>query len=106
MTKPWLEIDRTGLAKLMEGRPKSFILHELVSNAWDEATKEVKITVAPAATRGYVTIYVEDDNPSGFADLRHAYTLFAESGKKGNAEQRGRFNLGEKLVLALARTAW
>jgi len=106
MTKPWLEIDRKGLSKLLEGRPKSFVLHELVSNAWDEATREVKITVAKAADRGYITIYVEDDNPAGFADLRHAYTLFAESGKKGNAEQRGRFNLGEKLVLALARTAW
>jgi hypothetical protein len=106
MTKSWLEIDRGGLAKLMEGRPKSFILNELVSNAWDEATREVKITVAPASTRGYINIHVEDDNPEGFKNLSHAYTLFAESSKKGNAEQRGRFNLGEKLVLALARTAW
>jgi hypothetical protein len=106
MTKSWLEIDRGGLAKLMEGRPKSFILNELVSNAWDEATREVKIIVAPASTRGYINIYVEDDNPEGFKNLSHAYTLFAESSKKGNAEQRGRFNLGEKLVLALARTAW
>ena len=47
-----------------------------------------------------------DDDPDGFADLRDAYTLFAESRKKGNAAQRGRFNLGEKLVLALAKSAW
>jgi hypothetical protein len=106
MTKPWLEIDRKGLSKLLEGRPKSFVVNELVSNAWDEATREVKVTVARATDRGYVTIYVEDDNPAGFADLAHAYTLFAESRKKTNAQQRGRFNLGEKLVLALARTAW
>jgi hypothetical protein len=106
VTKSWLEIDREGLAKLMEGRPKSFILNELVSNAWDGATREVKITVAPASTRGYINIYVEDDNPEGFKNLSHAYTLFAESSKKGNAEQRGRFNLGEKLVLALAHKAW
>ena len=41
----------------------------------------------------------------GFADMRDAYTLFAESRKKGNVEKRGRFNLGEKLVLALAKSA-
>lgn len=106
MTKSWLEIDVDGLAKLHEGRPKSFILNELVSNAWDEASREVKITVAPSTTRGHISIYVEDDNPEGFKNLSHAYTLFAESSKKSNAQQRGRFNLGEKLVLALARTAW
>jgi hypothetical protein len=44
---------------------------------------------------------VEDDAPEGFRDLRHAFTLFAESTKKANPEQRGRFNLGEKLVLAI-----
>jgi 3-(3-hydroxy-phenyl)propionate hydroxylase len=32
------------------------------------------------------------------SDLTHAFTLFAESAKKGDAEKRGRFNLGEKLV--------
>ena len=106
MTRSWLEIDTEGLAKLHEGRPKSFMLYELVANAWDEASREVSVTVAPSATRGYINIYVEDDNPEGFNNLSHAYTLFAESGKKGNAEQRGRFNLGEKLVLALARSAF
>jgi hypothetical protein len=105
MTNNWLEIDREGLAKLHEGRPKSFVLNELISNAWDEASREVKVTIAPSMTRGYINIYVEDDNPEGFKNLSHAYTLFAESHKKGDAEQRGRFNLGEKLVLALAHTA-
>jgi hypothetical protein len=33
--------------------------------------------------------------------LSHAFRLFAESAKITNPEQRGRFNLGEKLVLAL-----
>ena len=50
-------------------------------------------------------VTVIDDDPDGFADLRDAYTLFAESRKKANAEQRSRFNLGEKLVLALAKSA-
>ncbi len=34
--------------------------------------------------------------------MTHAFTLFAESAKKANPEQRGRFNLGEKLVLAVS----
>jgi hypothetical protein len=34
--------------------------------------------------------------------LTHAFTLFADSAKKANPEQRGRFNLGEKLVLAIS----
>jgi hypothetical protein len=43
----------------------------------------------------------EDEAPQGFRDLGHAFRFFAESAKKINPEQRGRFNLGEKLVLAL-----
>lgn len=45
---------------------------------------------------------VEDDAPEGFTDLSHAFTLFADSAKKQNPEQRGRFNFGEKLVLAIS----
>lgn len=29
---------------------------------------------------------MEDDSPDDFADLAHAFTLFAESAKKGDAE--------------------
>ena len=44
----------------------------------------------------------QDDAPDGFKELSHAFTLFAHSDKKANPEQRGRFNLGEKLVLAIS----
>ena len=37
--------------------------------------------------------------------MAHAYTLFAESYKRGNPEQRGQFNLGEKMVLAVCESA-
>src|SRR5690606_5569703 len=50
--------------------------------------------------RPLVSLIVQDDNPGGFADIRHAYTLFAESKKKSDPTKRGRFNLGEKAVLA------
>jgi hypothetical protein len=48
---------------------------------------------------------VEDDSPEGFRTLSDAWTLFAESYKRTKATQRGRFNLGEKLVLAVCEEA-
>jgi len=97
----WFEVDKQGLAKLLERRGKEFALFELVQNAWDErGVTKVKVSLE---YRGWnrARLMVEDDAPEGFRDLGHAFTLFAESEKKANPEQRGRFNLGEKLVLAL-----
>ncbi len=51
------------------------------------------------------SLTVTDDSPDGFANLAHAFTLFAPSTKVGEAEKRGRFNLGEKLVLAICEWA-
>lgn len=102
----WFEIDKAGLAKILARKGKEFILFELIQNAWDEpGVTEVNVTLVPDATPGYAYLIVQDDAPDGFADLTHAYTLFAESTKKNNPEQRGRFNMGEKLALALAREA-
>jgi hypothetical protein len=101
----WFDVDKAGLAKLMAGRSKAFVLFELLQNAWDQNVTEVNVTLTPLAGTRSVRLTVTDDDPDGFADLRDAYTLFAESRKTGNAEQRGRFNLGEKLVLALAKRA-
>ncbi len=101
----WFDVDKKGLAKLMAGRPKAFVLYELLQNAWDQKVTKVMVTISPIPHVPMTEIVVEDDDPDGFADLAHAYTLFAESNKKGNAEKRGRFNLGEKLVLALATEA-
>src|SRR5690606_18608660 len=101
----WIVADLKGLAKLVAGRSKAFLVYELVSNALDEATSRVDVTLEKLPGRPAARLVVSDDNPLGFADLRHAFTLFAESAKKANPEQRGRFNRGEKLVLALCREA-
>jgi len=105
-TKTWFDVDKEGLSKLLERKGKEFILYELVQNAWDTDAKEVCVTVkASEKTKGYSEIEVLDDHPEGWKDLTHAWTLYAESEKKANAEKRGRFNLGEKLVLALCKEA-
>jgi hypothetical protein len=44
---------------------------------------------------------VEDDSPTGFRNIEHAYTLFADTYKRKDSTKRGRFNIGEKLVFAL-----
>jgi hypothetical protein len=102
----WFDVDKAGLAKLVASKPRAFIVYELLQNAWDQKVTCVDVTLEPVAGTRNAQIIVADDDPDGFADLRDAYTLFAESRKKGNAEQRGRFNLGEKLVLALAKAAY
>lgn len=95
------EVDRTGLRMLLERKGKEFALYELVQNSWDQNVKEVKVTFTKPPGGRLATLKVEDDDPDGFADPRHAYTLFASSPKKSNPRQRGRFNIGEKLVIAI-----
>jgi hypothetical protein len=101
----WFDVDRKGLAKLIEKRGKGPLIAELIQNAWDEDVSRVEVSVRMRPGRPLADIRIEDDSPEGFADLSHAYTLFAESRKKANPEQRGRFNIGEKLVLALCHKA-
>lgn len=105
-TAEWFTVDKEGLAKLLERKGKEFILYELIQNTWDTDATRVVVNLEPSADlRGYALLNVVDDHPDGWKNLTHAWTLFAESEKKGNAEKRGRFNLGEKLVLSLCRSA-
>lgn len=102
----WFTVDKSGLAKLLEKKGKAFAIFELIQNAWDTDATRVSVQIDPIPGRPYVTIRVEDDHPDGFATLTHAFTLFAESNKKTDPSKRGRFNLGEKLVLALCDHAY
>jgi hypothetical protein len=102
-TKSWLEVDKDGLKTLQLGKPKSYIIRELVANAWDE-----NITICKIETNiknGVATISVEDDSREGFRDLSDSYTMFKHTDKRSNPKKRGRFNLGEKQVLAICRDA-
>lgn len=103
-TKNWFEVDKGGLAKLLERKSKAFVLFELLQNSWDTNAKVVKLEIS-RPLKDVVSIKVEDDDPDGFQFLHHAWTLFAESVKKADPEKRGRFNLGEKLVLAACTSA-
>lgn len=103
--KGWFEVDKEGLAQILERRGKSFAVLELLSNAWDQNITRVDVQLVKNSGSRTYDLIVEDDDPDGFADLTHAFTLFAPSTKKTDAEKRGRFNLGEKLVLAVCEHA-
>lgn len=96
----WFDVDRKGLQQIVAGRERAHVLSELVQNAWDEASKQVIVTLE-AHERGIARLTVQDDNAEGFADLRDAYTLYKPSKKKAEPTKRGRFNVGEKVFLSL-----
>lgn len=100
----WFEVDRKGLAQILARRGKQFAIFELVQNAWDEQSTYVNIILEPEG-KGLYHLKVEDDNPGGFKNIEDAYTFFAPSSKKSDPEKRGRFNQGEKLVLAICKSA-
>ena len=58
------------------------MVFELLSNALDEDVTQIDITLTRPKNR-VSHLKVEDDSPDGFQDLSHAWTLFAESKKKG-----------------------
>ena len=97
-----LVVDKRGLAKKLAHKPKVFILHELLQNAWDEDVTEVQVKAEMLAGRPVCRIKVFDDCPEGFQDLASIYTLFRDSKKAPDPTKRGRFELGEKLVAAVA----
>jgi hypothetical protein len=105
VSAPWFAVDKEGLAKLVERRGKAFVVYELLQNALDTDAAIITVDLVPIPGKPFAKLRVVDDDQEGFKDLAHAYTLFAESEKKTNPEKRGRFNLGEKLVLALCSWA-
>lgn len=116
-SKNWFDVSRKGLAALVErrggsggddndGSDKLALLVELVSNALDaNGVTQVEIMLEPEEGVPHATVVVRDDSIEGFADIAHAWTLFAESSRKADPEARGRFAVGEKLVLALCTEA-
>ncbi len=103
-TQPWFVVDKEGLRKTLERKGKAFAIYELLQNGYDEASTEVSVTLSQPVD-GKSTLICIDDAPLGYTDLSHAHTMFAESKKKSNEKKRGRFNVGEKHVLALCDSA-
>lgn len=100
----WFEVSREGLRQLQAGKSKEFVVRELIQNAWDEDSSICYLDTE-YQNGGVAKIVIEDDSPEGFKDISHAFTLFAPTYKRDNPEKRGRFNIGEKQVLAVCLEA-
>lgn len=103
-SQPWFVVSREGLRKTLERKGKAFAIYELLQNAFDEESTKVAVTLTEPKN-GKSTLTCVDDAPLGYTDLSCAHTMFAESKKKVNEKKRGRFNVGEKYVLALCDKA-
>jgi hypothetical protein len=101
-SKELVTVDLKGLAMLSGPDQKAKLVLELLQNALDESPTEVEIEFFKAVGKPQARIVITDNGP-GFKDLADAYTLFAPSYKKDNAQKRGRFNMGEKQVLAISK---
>ena len=106
----WFAADKRGLRhlgeRLVSVRGVGILGAELYQNVMDTNATVCNMSITPIeGRRGLAHLVVEDDDPEGFTDLTHAYTVFAPSKKRFNPELAGRFNLGEKCVLAFCREA-
>ena len=116
-TTEMFTVDPQGLRELEEGRAVWRAPLELVSNVFDEARGyEGAGTVQRARpTRCDIVIepvpgsrahrYMVSDDGAGFLDESDVYTLFGPTPKRSNAAVAGRFNAGEKQLIAVAKTA-
>lgn len=102
MQSNWFSVGE-GLKALNSGKPKAYILRELIQNAWDEETK--KCEVISSFKSPFATFKVTDDSPEGFKDIRDSYTLFNHTDKRGDPTKRGRFNFGEKQAFSVCTEA-
>src|SRR5439155_2142585 len=96
------EVDTKGFAQLQAGREPWRLAKELVSNSFDEQEVTKVIVDLQMRLEGAVLV-VADDGP-GFRDLNDAFTLYSYTYKRNDPTTRGRFNLGEKEIMALAKS--
>src|SRR5262245_18500698 len=102
MSSNWFDVDKAGLAAILERRGKSFAIFELVQNALDSGTDRVSISLVPVHGSPTAVMDIEDWG-DGFDDLAESFTMFRRSRRSSDPQKRGRFSLGEKLVLAICQ---
>jgi hypothetical protein len=108
------DINIKGLAQLEAGRDPAHLAFEAVANVFDEARGygntdrkrpdqcNVALEYSPNPRGIQLTVY---DNGAGFENVEDIWTLFGETSKRSAPHVSGRFNSGEKLLIAAARSA-
>lgn len=101
----WFDIDKAGLASIIERRGKAFSVFEGAANGYDAGASNVTISLKPIPNSPTASLCIIDDSSEGWDNLNDAYTIFGRSRRAGDAEKRGRFGFGEKLILAISTSA-
>jgi hypothetical protein len=101
----WFTVDKEGLRKTLARKSKAFVVYELLQNGFDAGSTKVTVSLTEPDSKGKSVLECIDDAPGGYVDLSHSHTMFAESAKKSDPKLRGRFNVGDKMVLALCDKA-
>ena len=96
-----IEVSLAGMRELHIGRHPVELIKELVQNAFDEDSAN-SCTVKVHYESGEGTLVVVSDNGDGFKDVRDVWTLLGTNPKRRFVNKRGRFNAGDKEVLAVA----
>lgn len=94
------EIDTEGFKIQMSEMEPYRIVQEIIANSFDEPSV-TEINCYLRHDRSYFTMSIQD-NGKGFRSIKDVFTLFRNSYKRKDVQQRGRFNLGEKEVMAVA----
>lgn len=107
------EIDFAGFVELEGGKPPHRLALEPITNVFDEFRGYVEgrkrpsycaVTLVHQNNPRGVMLTVADDGP-GFLEERDVWTLFGSTPKRGAVGVAGRFNLGDKQLIAVARWA-
>ncbi len=99
------EIDTKGFKTQMSEMSLWRLVQEIISNSFDEKpVTEISCDITENK-KGQIVVEIQD-NGTGFRDEKDIYTLFKDSYKRVNKNQRGRYNLGEKQFFARAVSGW
>lgn len=96
----WFTVSIEGLKKTLARKGLSVAIYELAQNAMDTDATLIELGLSPIED-GISTLTCIDNSTVGFSNLDKAHEMYRESAKKGNPLLRGKFNLGEKFVVAL-----
>src|SRR3990172_1219252 len=99
------EIDTEGFKIQMSEMKLWRLIQEIISNSFDEMPV-TEISCDIHENKKNQIIVEITDNGNGFRDEKDIYTLFKDSYKRVNKNQRGRYNLGEKQFFARAVSGW
>ena len=98
------EVDPAGYrAQMAEMKPVK-VIYELIANANDEDSVKNFTLKIDRDVNGSVGIRYQDDG-AGFKKISDVWTLYGHSERRSDPKKSGRFNLGEKEFLVLAKSA-